>query len=119
MTVVSSVNRIEPHISYSTVGTTPILRVTGDIDLGTIPFFAQALFRTVDDHLGQPIALDLDGVGTLDDVGLGIILGVAGRARAHDGELVVIVSGSTLMQRLAITGFNRAVKCVGSLHELQ
>lgn len=87
--------------------------------MGTIPYFAQTLFRTIDDHLAQRIALDLDEVGTLDDVGLGIILGAAGRARAHGGELIVIASGSTLMQRFAITGLDRAVKCVGSLHELQ
>jgi anti-anti-sigma regulatory factor len=76
------------------------------------------LFRTVDDHPGQVIGLDLDEAGTLDDVGLGIILGAAGRARADGGELVVIASGSALRKRFAITGLDRAVKCVGSLHEL-
>jgi anti-anti-sigma factor len=77
------------------------------------------LFRTIDDHLTQRIALDLDEVGTLDDVGLGIILGAAGRARAHGGEMIIVIaSGSTLMQRFAITGLDRAVKCVGSLHEI-
>ncbi|MHB1089924.1 MAG: STAS domain-containing protein [Ilumatobacteraceae bacterium] len=108
---------MEPHISYSTDGTTPVLFVTGDIHLGTIPSFAQTLFRTIDDYPTQRIALDLDGVGILDDMGLGIILGAAGRARAHGGELVVIASGSTLMHRFAITGLDRAVKCVSSLHE--
>jgi anti-anti-sigma factor len=87
--------------------------------LGTIPYFTQTLFSTIDDHPAQRIGLDLDGVGTLDDVGLGIILGAAGRSRAHGGELIVIASGSTLMQRFAITGLNRAVNCVGSLHKLQ
>lgn len=87
--------------------------------MGTIPHFSQTLFGAIDDHPAQRVALDLDGVGTLDDMGLGIILGAAGRARAHNGELVVIVSGSTLVQRFTITGLNRAVKCVGSLHELQ
>lgn len=93
--------------------------MTGDIDLGTIPYFTQTLFKAVDDHLAQHIVLDLDGVGALDDAGLGIILGAAGRARAHGGELIIIASGSTLMQRFANTGLNRAVKCVDSLHELK
>jgi len=86
--------------------------------LGTIPYFTQTLFKTVDDHPAEHVALDLDGVGALDDAGLGVILGAAGRARTHGGELVVIASGSTLMQRFTFTGLNRAVKCVGSLHEI-
>lgn len=98
---------------------TPSLLVVGDIDLGTIPYFAQVIFRTIDEHPGQSIALDLDEVGTLDDVGLGIILGAAGRVRASGGELIVIVSGSHMKKRFAITGFDRAVKCIGSLHELE
>ena len=94
------------------------MRISGDIDLSTIPHFAQTLFRTTDDHPGQLIALDLDEVGTLDDVGLGIVLGAAGRVRANGGELAVIATGLSLKKRLAITGFDRAVKCVGSLHDL-
>lgn len=74
---------------------------------------------TIDDHRAQRIALDLDGVGVLDDAGLGIILGAAGRARSHGGELIVIASRVALVQQLTITGLNRAVKCFGSLHELQ
>ena len=92
--------------------------VIGDIDLGTIPYFAQIMFKTIDDHPAQHIALDLDDVGTLDDVGMGIILGAAGRARARDGELIVVASGSMLRKRFAITGLDRAVKCVDSLHEI-
>ena len=77
------------------------------------------MFKTIDEHPAQHIALDLDEVGTLDDVGLGIILGAAGRTRAQGGELIVVASGSTLKNRFAITGLDRAVKCVDSLHELQ
>ena len=76
------------------------------------------MFKTIDDHPAQHIALDLDDVGTLDDVGMGIILGVAGRARANGGELIVVASGSMLRKRFSITGLDRAVKCVGSLHEI-
>lgn len=94
------------------------MRVVGDIDLSTIPHFTQTLFRTIDGHPAKHVALDLDEVGVLDDVGLGIILGVAGRIRSNGGELMVIAAGSSLRKRLAITGFDRAVKCVGSLHEL-
>ncbi|MEO5974295.1 MAG: STAS domain-containing protein [Ilumatobacteraceae bacterium] len=96
-----------------------MLRVVGDIDLGTIPYFAQFMLKTADDHPGEHIALDLDEVGTLDDVGLGVILGVAGRVRALGGELIVIASGTPLQNRFAITGLDRAVKCIGSLHELE
>ncbi len=96
-----------------------MLFVEGDIDLGTIPYFTQVVLKTIDDHPGRVVAIDLDQVGTLDDVGLGIILGAAGRARSNGGQLMVIASGSSLNKRFAITGFDRAVNCIGSLHELK
>lgn len=119
MIPVSSVAIIEPHTSLSIIGTTPVLLVVGDIDLGTIPYFTQVMMSTIDEYPGQQVALDLDGVGTLDDVGLGIILGAAGRARSNGGQLIVIASGRSLNKRFAITGFDLAVKCIGSLHELE
>ena len=61
------------------------------------------------------MAVDLDGVDVLDDTGLGVLLGAAGRARQAGGELVVVVSDERLRARFEATGFDRAVAVVDRL----
>lgn len=86
-----------------------MLSLVGDIDLSTVPLVHQALAQLVDDHRAQVVAVDLDGVVTMDDVGFGIVLGAAGRARDHGGDLVIVCSGGRLRDRLSLTGLDRAV----------
>ena len=74
-----------------------------------------ALYRLVGDHPARRVAVDLDGVDVLDDTGLGVLLGAAGRARQAGGELVVVVSDERLRARFAATGFDRAVDVVDRL----
>jgi anti-sigma B factor antagonist len=62
------------------------------------------------------VAVDLDGVGVLDDSGLGVILGAAGRAREAGGDLVVVCSDARLVARLQLTGLDRAVDVRANLH---
>ena len=74
-------------------GRCPCSRCPGSVDLATLPQLGDALFRLVADHPGQRVAVDLDGVDVLDDTGLGVLLGAAGRARQAGGDLVVVVRG--------------------------
>ena len=55
------------------------------------------------------VAVDLDAVEALDDTGLGVLLGAAGRARANGGDVVVICTNSSLLTRFAQTGLDRAI----------
>lgn len=86
-----------------------MLSLIGDIDLSTVPLVHQALAHLVDDHRSQVVAVDLDGVEAMDDIGFGILLGAAGRARDHGGDLVIVCSGGRLRHRLSLTGLDRAV----------
>ena len=61
------------------------------------------------------MAVDLDGVDVLDDTGLGVLLGAAGRARQGGGEVVVVVADERLRARFTATGFDRAVDVVDRL----
>jgi anti-anti-sigma regulatory factor len=45
----------------------------------------------------------------VDDAGLGILLGLAGRAREHGGDLRLVCAPGRLRDRLALTGADRAV----------
>ena len=75
----------------------------------TLPTLRGALGRVVTEAAGAVVTVDLDEVDSLDDAGLGVILGAAGRARRSDGDLVVVCSDPDRRARLAVTGFDRAV----------
>ena len=65
---------------HDLVGSLPVVALAGSVDLATLPQLGNALFRLVGDHPGRRVAVDLDGVDVLDDTGLGVLLGAAGRA---------------------------------------
>jgi anti-sigma B factor antagonist len=100
---------MELNCIHAFVGTKAVLQVSGEIDLATLPLFHDHLVRLVDGHPGVTVVVDLDGVTALDDTGLGMLLGAAGRARQLDGDLVLVCSGERLLARFALTGLDRAV----------
>ena len=102
-------------IRRTTLGTTQVLMVAGDIDLAAVPKFTDALTRLLSDAPGGNVAVDLDGVGYLDDTALGLLLGGAGRARNAQGDLFVVCTDAKLRARLTDTGFDRAVRVATSV----
>jgi anti-sigma B factor antagonist len=94
-----------------------VVALSGTVDLGTVPALLNALATALLDRRGASIAVDLDGVEAFDDVGLGIILGAAGRARRDGGELTVVCSNPRLRERLAVTGFDRAIDVTETLSQ--
>jgi anti-sigma B factor antagonist len=106
---------MELRVRHDVVGSLPVLALAGSVDLATLPQLGNALFRLVGDHSGRRVAVDLDGVDVLDDTGLGILLGAAGRARQDGGDVVVVVSDERLRARFTATGFDRAVDVVDRL----
>jgi anti-sigma B factor antagonist len=97
------------------VGGRHVVVLSGTVDLGTVPSLLNVLSIALLDRRGAVVAVDLDGVEALDDVGLGILLGAAGRARRDGGELTVVCSQPRLCERLALTGFDRAVAVTATL----
>jgi anti-sigma B factor antagonist len=95
---------------HTAIGGRPVLQVAGEIDLATLPLFRDHLVRIIDDHRGMTVMVDLDGVTALDDTGLGMLLGAAGRAREGAGDLVVVSTGERLLDRFATTGLDRAIR---------
>jgi anti-sigma B factor antagonist len=100
---------------HDVVGTVPVVALSGSVDLATVPLLSSALFRLIGEHPATRVAVDLDGVDVLDDTGLGVLLGAAGRARQGGGELVVVVTDERLRSRLDATGFDRAIDVVDRL----
>lgn len=87
----------------------PLLHVQGEVDLATLPAFRDHLTRLVAGHPGATVFVDLDGTTALDDAGIGMLLGAAGRARLGGGDLEVVCTDSRLLERFSVTGLDRAV----------
>jgi anti-sigma B factor antagonist len=102
--------------SLRTLGTLPVLQVSGEIDLATLPYFRDHLVRAIGQHLGATVIVDLDGVTALDDTGFGMLLGAAGRAREQSGDLAIVCTNERLRARLALTGLDRAITVLAGLH---
>ena len=100
---------MEMSLRRATVATLEVLMASGDIELGSLPRFNDALIRLVADASGQQVVVDIDGTDFIEDAALGLILGAAGRARSAGGELVVVSTDVKKCQRLAENGFDRAV----------
>lgn len=99
----------------SEVSGRPVVVLTGSVDLSTVPTLQNTLARVLVEHPGEHVAIDLDGVDALDDIGLGVILGAAGRARTNQGDVAIVCSNDALRDRFAITGFDRAITITSSL----
>lgn len=101
---------MEIHCRLTALGSVPVLHVSGEIDLATLPVFRDHLTRAIEQHPGERVWVDLDGVTALDDTGLGMLLAAAGRARERAGDLGIVCTTERLCQRLALTGLDRAVE---------
>jgi anti-anti-sigma factor len=100
---------VDLQVRMAVVGNSPTVALGGVVDLGSVPMLHDVLTRAVLDHPGATIVVDLDGVVGLDDSALGVLLAAAGRARELAGELEILCSSDRLLERLAITRFDRAV----------
>jgi anti-anti-sigma factor len=92
------------------VGDLPTLVLSGEIDLASLPLLSDAAARLVGEHPGVTIAVDLDGVTVLDDAGLGILLGIAARARDLDGDVVLVCTTPRLRDRFRRSRLDRAIE---------
>jgi anti-sigma B factor antagonist len=102
----------------SVVAGTAVVTLSGSVDLATVPQLSDALSRAVLSNRGRLVAVDLDGVTALDDTGLGVLLGAAGRARDSGGDVAIICSDARLGARLARCGLDRAVTVARTIAEL-
>jgi anti-anti-sigma factor len=101
--------------SVAAVGSVPVLTLTGSVDLATVAELRDLLLRFTTEHVGEQVAVDLDGVDSLDDVGLGVLLGAAGRTRQNGGDLTVVCADGQLRERFTATGLDRAISVAPTL----
>jgi anti-sigma B factor antagonist len=86
-----------PHGSWA------VLSVRGEVDVATAPQLRERMVDLVSQGSAK-IILDLGDVGFLDSTGLGVIVGCLKRARANDGDIVLVCDQRPILKVLEITG---------------
>jgi anti-sigma B factor antagonist len=92
------------------IGEDPVVTLSGELDLSSAPSLRNALVDAIAEHRGRTVIVDLDGVTALDDTGLGVLLGAAGRARDGGGDVVLVAATERLRARFDLTGLSRAIE---------
>ena len=95
--------------TVTTVGGNTVVALDGTVDLASVGVLHGDLARVIRRHQGDLIIVDLDGVDTLDDVGLGVLLGAAATAREAGGDIEIVCTRPPLRERLRRTRFDRAI----------
>jgi anti-sigma B factor antagonist len=92
-------------IEPSEHGETTLLVLRGELDIATSPQLREALVKVIGD--GRRIVVDLEGLGFIDSVGLGILVSGLKRARSHGGELELVCANRVILQPLELTGLDQ------------
>lgn len=95
--------------TVTTVSDSIIVTLEGMVDLASVGTLHNDLARVVRRHPGAVLVIDLDSVDTLDDVGLGVLLGAAAAARELGGDIEVVCSRPALVDRFRRSRFDRAI----------
>ena len=91
------------HIDTDTTTTPRAVRlfVQGQLDLGAVSSFSQALVRAT--RLRRPVELDLDKVDFIDGCGLSMLMNAMGRARRVGFELTIVNASRYVLRLIEIT----------------
>jgi anti-sigma B factor antagonist len=98
-------------------GGVPVLSLSGEVDLATVPRLRDRLVKAALDHPGTTVIVDLDGVTLLDSAGLGVLVGGLRRMRATGGNLEVVCTSDRLLEVFAATGLDAVVRVHASLSD--
>jgi anti-sigma B factor antagonist len=92
-------------IQTSDEGTATLLVLRGELDISTSPQLRDELVQVITD--GRRIVVDLEGLGFIDSVGLGILVSGLKRARSAGGDLALVCANRTILQPLELTGLDQ------------
>ena len=100
-------------VETSEHGATTLLVLRGELDIATSPQLRDELVRVIGD--GRRIVVDLEGLGFIDSVGLGILVSGLKRARSDGGDLELVCANRVILQPLELTGLDQTF----TLHALR
>lgn len=91
-----------------------LVTVAGDLDLDSGAQLGQMLRGAADDGALQLI-VDVSQVAFADSSGLGVLLAALRRARAHDGDLVLVGPGPGLEATMRATATEQLFACYATV----
>lgn len=90
-----------------------VLSVGGEIDLFTAPEIKRAAAEAIERGATR-IVVDLSETRFLDSTALGVLVGIAKRLRARDGELVIVNNDPIMASTFSITRVDDVLPIVAS-----
>ena len=86
----------------------PELCLDGEADLASLPRLHEQVRRFVRENPGRHVVVDLDGLGHLDPVTVGVLVGARLQARAGGGELQLVCSSPPVAAVFTGSGLDAA-----------
>ena len=97
------------HLGYRLDVGVAVVTVTGEVDLVTCRVLRDGLLRTVTDHNGHALVVNLAEVSFLDSTGLGVLVGVWHRVEASGGRLALAAPSRQVQRALNTAGLAKAL----------
>ena len=116
-TVLARLQAMTLHIDTDVSAERFVVGVAGDLDVGTIPKLHDAIQRAGLSN-AMSIALDLDGLVSLDDVALGILAGDLRSLDEQGRQVWIICNNATVIGRLERHRLLDFARLVGSAHDI-
>jgi anti-sigma B factor antagonist len=110
---------IEFHIDDSRLDDgTPVVAVSGEIDLFTAPEFKRHVQQALEQDASR-LVVDLSGTTFIDSSSLGVLIGAHRQLAEHDQPLVVVAADRAVTKTLKITGLDALFTVVPALDDLE
>ena len=86
----------------------PVLSLDGEADLASLPRLHDQVRRFISEHPGRHVVVDLDGLGYLDPVSVGVLVGARLQARASGGDLQLVCTSTSVATVFTGSGLDAA-----------
>ncbi|MDT0303956.1 STAS domain-containing protein [Streptomonospora wellingtoniae] len=96
---------MELKISSQSQGDSAVVTVRGEIDLYTAPQLQSGLVNALEDG-ARRLLVDMSRVEFCDSTGMSVLLSGMKRARAKEGDLVLVAPKPAVRKILEVTGLN-------------
>ena len=98
-------------IETENIGTTLVVKVTGEIDHHTAPKLKDEIDREINLRNIINLVLDFDGVSFMDSSGIGVLAGRYKQIQARGGRTMVIRVKPQVDKILEISGLKKILDC--------
>jgi anti-sigma B factor antagonist len=96
------------------VGNRTVVEVRGDLDDSSSPKLRDRLLGLVNDGTFG-IVVDLDGVGSINQTGLGVLVGAQKRVLANEGSLGLVCTKESMLKIFRDTGVSKTIRIYGTV----